>query len=123
MNRDEYLQRRFRVDPEVDEKHMEELLTTEIRKDRREKDYDCTHLQTMAIEELAELQKEIAKYLRFKGWTNRDTIGIEEEMADVIIILNYLRLIHEIPKENITRGINVKLERLERKQREEGRYM
>ena len=46
----------------------------------------------VAIEEMAELQKELTKWLRSKG----KTAGLLEEMADVSIMLNQLQLIFGI---------------------------
>ena len=60
----------------------------------------------VSIEELAELQKELTKWLRGKG--TRD--GLMEEMADVSIMLNQLELIFGDPVEEEI----AKLERLER---------
>lgn len=60
----------------------------------------------VAIEELAELQKELTKWLRGKC----NPAGLLEEMADVSIMLNQLQLIFGDPiEQEIT-----KLERLEK---------
>ena len=59
----------------------------------------------VAIEEMAELQKEWTKWLRSKG----KTAGLLEEMADVSIMLNQLQLIFGDPVEQEI----AKLERLE----------
>lgn len=58
----------------------------------------------VAIEELSELQKAICKYLR-GSMTN-----VEEEIADVKIVLRQLEIMFE--KEKIDGWENVKLERL-----------
>lgn len=60
----------------------------------------------VAIEELAELQKELTKRLRGKGKVE----ALHEEMADVSIMLNQLELIFGDPIEEEI----AKLERLER---------
>lgn len=59
----------------------------------------------VAIEEMAELQKELTKWLRGK----RNPAGLLEEMADVSIMLNQLELIFGDPVEEEI----AKLERLE----------
>ena len=59
----------------------------------------------VAIEEMAELQKELTKWLGSKG----KTAGLLEEMADVSIMLNQLQLIFGDPVEQEI----AKLERLE----------
>lgn len=56
-------------------------------------------------EELAELQKECTKFLRFKG--NR--YAIMEEMADVIIYMESIKTILDISKEEMDNAVLVKL--------------
>ena len=65
----------------------------------------------VAIEELAELQKELTKYLRagYVSEVHKDYSNILEEMADVSIMLNQLELIFGDPIEEEI----AKLERLE----------
>lgn len=59
-----------------------------------------------AIEELGELQIELARYLNDKG----DILKITEEMADTYIMINQLLLL--FPKENFDFFLNAKLNRL-----------
>lgn len=70
------------------------------------KKFDRRHQVIVAIEEMAELQKELTKWLRSKG----NAAGLLEEMADVSIMLNQLQLIFGDPTEQEI----AKLERLER---------
>lgn len=53
----------------------------------------------IACEELSELQKEICKYLRNKG----DKDHIKEEMADVQLMLDELKVFFDISQEEIYR--------------------
>lgn len=69
------------------------------------KKFDRRHQVIVAIEEMAELQKELTKWLRSKG----SAAGLLEEMADVSIMLNQLQLIFGDPTEQEI----AKLERLE----------
>ncbi len=62
----------------------------------------------IAMEEMAELQQEISKYLRGKG----DKVGLTEEIADVILCMEYVRTITGIEPEDISKAMNVKLERM-----------
>lgn len=80
----------------IDEK-LSELITRK---------YDNTGL-VISIEECSELQKTITKYLRGKG----DYENICEEMADVIICLDWLQHILDIKEEDIQRWIDFKTER------------
>lgn len=59
----------------------------------------------IAIEELSELQKELTKFIRGKG----DIIGIQEEIADVYIVLANIQKLLELPKESILSMVSVKL--------------
>lgn len=59
-------------------------------------------------EELAELQQQISKFLRGK----EDHIGLVEEIADVLMGIEYLKLICDITDEEINKACNVKLDRL-----------
>ncbi len=67
-------------------------------------------MQTIvAIEEMAELQKELTKALR--GAEN--TVAIVEEMADVYIMLEQLHLIYDIQWEAVAIALSAKADRLE----------
>lgn len=70
------------------------------------KKWGYQHQVIVAIEEMAELQKELTKWLRSKG----SAAGLLEEMADVSIMLNQLQLIFGDPTDQEI----AKLERLER---------
>lgn len=63
----------------------------------------------VAIEELAELQQAISKYQREATIFKID--NIEEEIADVHIVLEELKIIFRIDKEEIENRINYKLDR------------
>ena len=64
----------------------------------------------MAMEEMAELQKELCKHAR--GKDNR--LEIAEEIADVWIMLNQMAMLHGCMDETV-RFIGEKTERLEKK--------
>lgn len=61
----------------------------------------------VAIEELAELQKEITKDLR--GKTNET--GLIEEIADVEIMLEQLKAMYEIDKDQLEKIKELKIQR------------
>ena len=61
----------------------------------------------VAIEELSELQKELCKTLR--GKLNID--NITEEMADVYIMLEQIKIYFDISQDEIDRVIQYKLDR------------
>lgn len=59
----------------------------------------------ICMEEMAELQQQISKYLRGCG----DRLCLLEEMADVYICLKYLEKVFEIHPDQILKAIDVKL--------------
>lgn len=72
--------------------------------------YGTESQMLMVIEECSELQKAICKHFRK---TNKKTIGedILEEMVDVIVMCEQLRLIACIPMEDVNARAKAKLER------------
>lgn len=61
----------------------------------------------MLFEEFVELQKEVCKELRGKG----DKHHIEEELADVYVMLQQLQLIYGISDEKVELEVQKKIER------------
>lgn len=80
----------------------------EICKDNKIGHYN----QIIVMEELAELSKEVSKFVRLKG--NRD--ALLEEMADVLIGIDYLKEIHNISDKELDKAIAIKLYRLKHAQ-------
>jgi len=68
----------------------------------------------IVMEELAELTQQLSKWVRGK----KDILGITEEMADVTIMLEYIKKVCGISQEDINKIINVKLDRLEERDKE-----
>ena len=62
----------------------------------------------VTIEELSELQKEVTKQIRNQGKME----NLVEEMADVYIVMEYLKLIFAINDEDIKTEIAFKIDRL-----------
>lgn len=71
--------------------------------------YGADLQKQVAIEEMAELTKEICKDFRGKG--NRE--HIIEEMADVCIMLDQLMIIYDIETNEMLDEIDIKTARLE----------
>lgn len=65
----------------------------------------------MVLEETSELQKEVCKSLR--GADNRD--AIVEETADVLIMIEQLKIMHHITDEELEKVIEFKLNRLDKR--------
>lgn len=68
---------------------------------------------TMEMEELAELTQQISKQIRGYG----DRTGLLEEMADVALGMEYLKVIFDISQEEMQKAIDVKLQRERNRQR------
>lgn len=68
------------------------------------------HQNVIAIEEMAELIKELSK--NYRGEANRENIA--EEVADVRIMLEQLCIIYNI-KDDVERQMKKKIDRLEKK--------
>lgn len=62
----------------------------------------------VTLEELSELQKEVTKQIRNDGKIE----NLVEEMSDVYIVMEYLKMIFAVSDEDIKKEIGVKLNRL-----------
>ena len=69
----------------------------------------------VCIEEMSELTKELCKSMR--GFENEDMIT--EELADVYIMLENVKIICGIKDKDIQREVNFKLNRLEERMKDE----
>ena len=74
-----------------------------------------THQTIIAIEEMAELTKELTKYIRGKG--NHD--HLLEEVADVKICIDQIQEMYNLRNEEVTEKMALKLIRLDERLRKE----
>ena len=102
MNRQLFVDKLKNAVP-MDEEHIEKVIADSINSTGN----DGIHL-IIAMEELSELQKEISKELRGKG----DKVNVLEELADVQIVIYYVKKILGISNEDIEKAISVKIDRL-----------
>ena len=86
---------------------MNEQRTLLLRQALRK--YGETIQLIMVVEEIAELTKEITKY--FRGKDNRE--NIIEEVGDVYIMLEQMKIIFDISAEELEITTNKKMKRLE----------
>ena len=63
----------------------------------------------VTIEELSELQKEVTKQIRNEGTME----NLVEDMADVYIVMEYLKMIFATTDDDINKEVEKKLNRLE----------
>lgn len=65
----------------------------------------------ISMEECAELQQALSKFLRGKG----DIINLTEECADVLLSIYYIKQLYGVTDDDINKAINVKIDRIERR--------
>ncbi|MGN1117754.1 MAG: hypothetical protein ACI4RU_04010 [Acutalibacteraceae bacterium] len=94
----------------MSDEHQKEIMKSAIDK------YGPTLQIIVAIEELSELQKSLTKHLRGETYES----NISEEIADVDIMLQQLKMIFEIPDHVVNRNKVRKLNRLVERMKEEG---
>ena len=95
----------------LSEKKKENIMREAICK------YGIVQQQAVAMEELGELCQQIAKMIRGEG----SLINLVEEIADVYIVLDELKLIFSLDEKEIDDEINFKLARLNERKRNETR--
>lgn len=100
MNRTKFVQG-LQSDIFLSEKERRRIIKRSIEK------YPWKNKCTVAMEEFAELQQQISKQIRGCG----DRTGLLEEMADAYICLRFLESIFNIQDDEITKAIDVKLQR------------
>lgn len=72
----------------------------------------------IAVEEFSELSQEVSRWIRGKG----DTTGLLEEVADVLLAIEYVKRLCGVSDEQVGKAINAKLARLERRNAGEAAY-
>lgn len=111
MERNLFIQKYKVASPSVNAEDLKAILNRSIDVTLKEEPHNPRghrHL-IIAMEELSELQKEVSKELRGKG----DSTAILEELADVSIIISYIKEICGITDDALNKAINVKKDRLE----------
>ena len=74
-----------------------------------------TLTNVITMEELSELQKEVSKKTRYKPSDNYDLI---QEMSDALICIGNLCQQYNINTDDLKKGINVKIKRINKKNKE-----
>jgi len=73
--------------------------------------YGCEHQLNMAIEECAELQKAVCKVNRDEHVTNEHDENLREELVDVIVMCEQMRLMLKIDMDEVNHRAKAKLVR------------
>lgn len=84
---------------------------------RAQREYGKSNQITVAIEELCELGAVLAKYPRYpkhEKASDKIRTKVIEEMADVFICLEHIKLIFNVDDTELGKAMSTKLERLER---------
>ena len=103
MNKEEFI----KALNDQSEQHITPSDWETIMDESLKQDGDTKKLQ-IAQEELAELIQAISKYMRD---TPDSSMLVLEELADVAIVLSYVRQICGFDLEDLVKAINIKLER------------
>lgn len=111
MKKEEFIEKLKSISDEIDIPHNLSVLQRSIDMGVKSNPQNpAGHMNLIiAMEEMSELQKEISKGLRGK----EDLDNILEELADVSIALEYIKMIYGIDQNLINKAINVKIDRLE----------
>lgn len=116
MDRNEFVQKFDKVDKVVSREELRSILDRNIEstKDRDTKRGQTQSIITMEeisemVNELCSLSSQVSKDLRGK----QDLIGLLEETADVLICIEYLKLIFGISDEEIAKAVTVKISRID----------
>lgn len=112
MNREEFIKAMKEAPDELDS----EWVANVVVNNRNTSGH--TRLLYIAIEELAELAKELTKELRGIG----DRTAVLEEFADVQIILDHLQIVFNFTFEETQKAQYVKFKRIEDKIKTDGVY-
>ncbi len=103
MNKEEFIKAlNDQSEQHITPSDWETIIDTSLKRDG-----DTKKLQ-IAQEELAELVQAISKYMR---GTPDSSMLVLEELADVTIVLSYVRQICGFNLEDLVKAINIKLER------------
>lgn len=109
MDKNEFIEKYSNAPEKVD---YEKALSVEKEKLDPESVYigkPGTRNLIIVMEELAELQQQLSKYLRGKG----DHLDLVEECADVLVGIGYIKAICGVTDAEINKAINVKVDRLQ----------
>ena len=101
MNREEFKEK-MQIPPRMDKDTIENIQRLYVA---------CTdesEIYIVAMEEMAELQKEISKELRGQGERN----GILEELADVMIVCGNIGRLQGFTENELARAVEIKAERI-----------
>lgn len=93
----------------VEKKFMDSVIRKSIDKSPKILGKKGNYNLIIVMEELSELQKEISKHLRGR----KNKVDIIEEAADVIIAMEYVKIVCNITDADISRAINIKLDSLD----------
>ena len=100
--------------------NLDKLNTEAISHDSLHFNFEGKHIRGLTslvifMEEMSELQKEMSKVIRNKG----DRFNILEELADVSICIERIKLLLNISDEELYKAMQVKMNRFEKRLKQE----
>ena len=108
MEREEFIQKLSKANPELDLESVINVLNKTIDSSLSDGNPRGHKNMIICMEELAELAQQISKVLRKK----KDSVHLLEELADTQISVYYIQQICNISNEDLNKAINVKISRL-----------
>lgn len=118
MDRKEFTEKFHKASDEIDKEAIMKVLKESIDSNIGDGNPRGHRNLIIAIEEMAELQKELSKELRGKG----DITNIVEELADVKLGILWVQEVCGIDDKDLNKAMNVKIDRLNNKLKETGHF-
>lgn len=109
MDRDKFIKEFGKASDHLNEDRAYDIMLNCIRRQREKYGkLSDTIIPVAVMEECAELSEAISHKIRGR---EEDNYELLQEMADVLIDILALAIIHDIPKDDVIKAVNVKLDR------------
>lgn len=109
MDRDKFIKEFGKASVHLDEDRACDIMLNCIRRQREKYGkLSDTIIPVAVMEECAELSEAISHKIRGR---EEDDYELLQEMADVLIDILALAIMHDIPKDDVIKAVNVKLDR------------
>lgn len=118
MNREVFKEELQSADKKINEDFIQNVVQNAIDLNAKDDKLGASRNLIIAIEEYAEVTKEVTKQLRGKG----DYYGLLEELADAYLNTFYIQKICGIDNEDLAQAINVKINRVKNVLSETSKY-
>lgn len=117
MNKEEFAKKMEQPTIPMSDDYISKVLMKSIFPESQDKFKGYNNL-IITMEEFAECSKEVSKFLRGQP----DKLSLIEELADVQLCMFYIRKICDISNEDLERAIHIKIERMDRRMKDENNW-